>query len=67
MSKVKTLIFLFFDFNSSNFSIFVPVANILASNSLNFFTIEFPIPDTCNNYIFIFKLIIILSLYITHY
>ena len=44
MSNFKIFIFLNFDFNSSNFSILVPVANILAPFSLSLFTIEFPIP-----------------------
>ena len=42
--KLNILILLNFSFNSSSFSILVPVAKILAPFSYKFSTIEFPIP-----------------------
>ena len=69
ISNFKILILLNLFFNSLSFSIRVPDAKIFAPDSLNFSTIEFPIPPEAPvTIIFLFSksLIFLYSLYHLH-
>ena len=60
ISNFLTFIFGKFFFNSSNLSVFVPVAKTFPSNEINFFTKAFPIPPVApvTNIFLFLKLII---------